>query len=140
VQFAKKGYNTMVSILDKQSTIIIPDNLDVFVVDTETRELKSKIAREKLRNILKRLNINKNDIIYKKVDSTLRGNVGDEIEEIMNILKKDICVFSPSYPSYQRITVRGHLIVDQLLQFNANRKFFYSVFIKKANRLSCCTD
>ena len=113
VQFAKKGYNTMVSILDKQSTIIIPNNLDVFVVDTETRELKSKIAREKLRNILKRLNINKNDMIYKKVDSTLRGNVGDEIEEIMNILKKDICVFSPSYPSYQRITVRGHLIVDQ---------------------------
>ena len=113
VQFSKKGYNTKVSIFNKQSTIIIPDNLDVFVVDTETRELKSKIAREKLRNILKKLNINKNDMIYKKVDSTLRGNVGDEIEEIMNILKKDICVFSPSYPSYQRITVGGHLIVDQ---------------------------
>ena len=113
VQFTKKGYNTKVSIFNKQSTVIISDNLDVFVVDTETRELKSKIAREKLRNILKRLNINKNDMIYKKVDSTLRGNVGDEIEEIMNILKKDICVFSPSFPSYQRITVGGYLIVDQ---------------------------
>lgn len=113
VQFTKKGYNTKVSIFNKQSTIIIPDNLDVFVVDTETRELKSKIAREKLRNILKKLNINKNDMIYKKVDSTLRGNVGDEIEEIMNILKKDICVFSPSFPSYQRITVGGYLIVGQ---------------------------
>lgn len=113
VQFTKKGYNTKVSIFNKQSTIIIPDNLDVFVMDTETRELKSKIAREKLRNILKKLNINKNDMIYKKVDSTLRGNVGDEIEEIMNILKKDICVFSPSFPSYQRITVGGYLIVDQ---------------------------
>ena len=31
----------------------------------------------------------------------------------MNILKKDICVFSPSFPSYQRITVGGYLIVDQ---------------------------
>lgn len=57
VQFAKKGYNTMESILDKQSTIIIPNNLDVFVMDTETRELKSKITREKLINILKKLNI-----------------------------------------------------------------------------------
>jgi len=113
VQFSKKGYNTKVSIFNKQSTIIIPDNLDVFVVDTETRELKSKIAREKLRNILKRLNIDKNDMIYKKVDSTLRGNVGDEIEEIMNILKKDICVFSPSYPSHKRITIGGYLVVDQ---------------------------
>ncbi|MCD6580092.1 four-carbon acid sugar kinase family protein, partial [bacterium] len=113
VQFAKKGYNTMVSILDKQSTIIIPNNLDVFVVDTETRELEGKTARKILRNILKTLNINKNDMIYKKVDSTLRGNLGDEIEEIMNILKKDICIFSPSFPSHKRITIDGYLIVDQ---------------------------
>ena len=113
VQFTKKGYNTRVSIFNKQSTIIIPDNLDVFVVDTETRELKSKIAREKLRNILKKLNINENDMIYKKVDSTLRGNIGAELEEIMIILNRDICIFSPSYPSYQRITIGGYLVVDQ---------------------------
>ena len=113
VQFTKKGYNTIVSVLDEQSTIIIPNNLDVFVMDTETRELKSKIAREKLRNILKKLNINENDMIYKKVDSTLRGNIGVEIEEIMIILNRDICIFSPSYPSYQRITVGGYLLVQQ---------------------------
>jgi uncharacterized protein YgbK (DUF1537 family) len=113
VQFTKKGYNTKVSIFNKQSTIIISDNLDVFVMDTETRELKSKIAREKLRNILIRLNINKNDMIYKKVDSTLRGNVGVEIAETMNIFKKDICIFSPSFPSHKRITIGGYLIVDQ---------------------------
>ncbi len=86
VQFAKKGYNTMVSILDKQSTIIIPNNLDVFVMDTETRELEDKTIRKILRNILKKININKKDVVYKKVDSTLRGNIGDEIEEIMSIL------------------------------------------------------
>jgi len=124
VQFTKKGYNTRVSIFNKQSTIIIPDNLDVFVVDTETRELKIKIAREKLKNILKKLNINKNDMIYKKVDSTLRGNVGAEIEEIMNILKKDICVFSPSFPSHKRITIGSYLVVDQkplgLTEYSSN--------------------
>jgi len=115
VQFAKNGYNTMVLIFNKQLKIIIPDNLDVFVMDTETRELESKIAREKLRNILKKLNINKKDMIYKKIDSTLRGNIGVEIEEIMNILKKDICIFSPSFPSHKRITIGGYLVVDQKL-------------------------
>src|SRR5665648_437527 len=113
VQFTKKGYNTIVSVLDKQSTIMIPDNADVFVIDTETREADSKTAREVLRNILKNININKKEVVYKKVDSTLRGNVGVEIEEIMNILKKDICIFSSSLPSQQRMTVRGYLIVDQ---------------------------
>jgi len=113
VQFVKKGYNTMVSIFDKQSTIIIPNNLDVFVIDTETRELESKTTRKKLRSILEKININKKDIIYKKVDSTLRGNIGNELEEIVIILNRDICIFSPSYPSYQRITIGGYLVVDQ---------------------------
>jgi len=113
VQFAKKGYNTKLLIFGKQSTIMIPDNADVFVIDTETREAESKTAREVLRDILKKINMNENDIFYKKVDSTLRGNVGVEIEEIMNILKKDICIFSSSLPSQQRMTVRGYLIVNQ---------------------------
>ena len=113
VQFAKKGYNTMVSVLDERSTIMIPDNLDVFVMDTETRELESNTARKRLKSILEKININKKDLVYKKVDSTLRGNMGDEIEEIMIILNRDICIFSPSYPSYQRITIGGYLVVDQ---------------------------
>ncbi|MHA1233063.1 MAG: four-carbon acid sugar kinase family protein, partial [Candidatus Helarchaeota archaeon] len=113
VQFAKKGYNTKLLIFNKQSTIIIPDNLDVFVIDTETRELESKTARKILKSILEKININKKDIVYKKVDSTLRGNISDEIEEIMNILKKDICIFSPSFPSHKRITIGGYLVVDQ---------------------------
>ena len=145
VQFAKKGYNTMVSTFNKQSTIIIPDNLDVFVIDTETRELEGKTARKILRNILKTLNINKNDMIYKKVDSTLRGNLGDEIEEIMNILKKDICIFSPSFPSNKRITIDGYLIVDQkplgLSEYSSNNlmqegNFFIPFLLKKQTNFS----
>ena len=112
VQFTKKGYNAIVSVLDEQSTIIIPDNLDVFVMDTETRELESKTARKILKSILEKININKKDIVYKKVDSTLRGNMGDEIEEIMNILEKDICIFTPTFPYHQRITIGGYLIVN----------------------------
>jgi len=57
-------------------------------MDTETRELESKTARKILKSILEKININKKDIIYKKVDSTLRGNVGLEIEEIKDFFKK----------------------------------------------------
>lgn len=113
VQFVKKGYNTMVSIFDKSVLQSTPEDLDVFVIDTETRELENKTARKKLRSILEKININKKDIIYKKVDSTLRGNIGAELEEIMMILNRDICIFSPSYPSYQRITMGGYLLVQQ---------------------------
>jgi len=114
VQFAKNSYKTMVSILeDKSKNIVVPDDLDVFVIDSETREAEKEIARNRMKNILEKININKEDIVYKKVDSTLRGNVGVEIAEIMNRLDKDICIFSPSFPSHQRITVGGYLLVQQ---------------------------
>jgi len=112
VKFIKKGYNAIVSIMNKQPTIAIPDNIDVFVVDTETRELESEDAREKLYSILKKLRIEQNDFVYKKVDSTMRGNIGAEIEEIMEFLEKDICIFSPSFPSHQRLTIDSFLVVD----------------------------
>ena len=103
VQFTKKGYNSRVSIFDKSAAQNIPEDLDVFVMDTETRELESKTARKRLKSILEKININKKDVVYKKVDSTLRGNIGIELEEIMIILNRDICIFSPSYPSYQNV-------------------------------------
>lgn len=114
VQFAKNNCKTMVLILEDESLdIVVPENLDVFVIDTETRETGEKIARKRIKSILEKLNITKEDILYKKVDSTLRGNVGVEIAEIMDILKKDICIFSPSFPSHQRISVGGYLLVQQ---------------------------
>lgn len=113
VKFAKKGYNAVVSITTNQSTFLIPDKIDVFVVDTETRELEERPARKKVKSILEKLSIDQDDFVYKKVDSTMRGNIGAEIEEIMKFLQKDICVFSPSFPSHQRVTIDSCLVVDQ---------------------------
>ena len=146
VQFVKNNYKTMVSILeDEFLDIVVPDNLDVCVIDTETRETEEKIARNRIKNIFEKLNINKEDIVYKKVDSTLRGNVGLEIEGIMNILKKDICIFSPSFPSQQRITVGGYLLVQQkplgLSEYSSNHSdqgenSFIPLLLKKQTAFS----
>ncbi len=112
VQFSKKGYNTFVSILEESGNIIIPDETDVLVIDTETREIDAKAACQRLRNVLKKLNFSDKDRFYKKVDSTLRGCIGAELEEMMNFLKKDICIFTPTFPPHQRITIGGYLIVN----------------------------
>jgi len=112
VQFSKKGYNTIVSILEESGDIIIPHETDVLVIDTETREVDVKTACQRVRNVLKKLNFSDKDIFYKKVDSTLRGCIGAELEEMINILEKDICVFTPTFPAQQRITIGGYLIVN----------------------------
>jgi D-threonate/D-erythronate kinase len=114
VQFVKNGYRTTVFIVDDESSnSIVPDDYDVLVIDTETREVEEKMARYRLNKILEGLDIHERDIVYKKIDSTMRGNIGAEIEEIMNIFNKQFCIMSPSFPSHQRITVGGNLIVQK---------------------------
>jgi len=118
VQFSKQGYNTQVVIMSEtgESQTLPSKDTDVFVIDTETRETDAATARERIKRILERLSVHAEDIVYKKVDSTLRGNIGAELDECMNALEKDICIFAPSFPSNKRISVEGYLIVqDQLL-------------------------
>jgi D-threonate/D-erythronate kinase len=44
---------------------------------------------------------------YKSVDSTLRGNLGAEIEAILDVVKPDCAVIAPAFPKYGRTTVDG---------------------------------
>lgn len=118
VQFSKQGYNTQVIIASEFDFQKIPHSeklfkeSDVLVIDTETREADSSTARHQIHTILKNIPLSKGDIIYKKVDSTLRGNIGAELDECLKALNKDICLFTPSFPSNKRITVEGYLIVQ----------------------------
>ncbi|GAK49597.1 type III effector Hrp-dependent outer protein [Candidatus Moduliflexus flocculans] len=122
VQFSKQGYTTDVVIIsDADDTHLasirdLTNTVDALVVDTETRETDAATARARLRQVLQALPLSDADILYKKVDSTLRGNVGAELDECLNALKKDVCLFTPSFPQNKRITVEGYLIVhDQPL-------------------------
>ena len=89
VKFAKAGYDT---------SVINNDNLDlaksdVLVVNTETRLIDEKEAVKRIENIAKYLELQK---IYKKIDSTFRGNIGADIEKSLIAratgLKKDIFI------------------------------------------------
>lgn len=100
VKFAKAGYDT---------SVINNDNLDssksdVLVVNTETRLINEDEAVKRIENISKYL---ENQKIYKKIDSTFRGNIGKEIETLLNKLKKKICVIANAFPSMNRTVKNG---------------------------------
>jgi uncharacterized protein YgbK (DUF1537 family) len=44
---------------------------------------------------------------YKSVDSTLRGNLGAEIEAVLEAVKPDCAIIAPAFPKYGRTTVDG---------------------------------
>jgi uncharacterized protein YgbK (DUF1537 family) len=104
VQFAKKGLRTCV-FLDTESAS--EKGLEVVVLNTESRALPAPLAVERVRNAFHSLSLSESDILFKKIDSTLRGNVVPEVEEALKLSKKEIAIVAPAYPKNRRITVHG---------------------------------
>ncbi|QLL73525.1 four-carbon acid sugar kinase family protein [Lactobacillus crispatus] len=82
------------------------------VVDTETRNDAKNVAYGKVKDIINTINLDDYDIIYKKVDSTLRGNISDELMALTESYDPDYIVFDPALPSLEREVVNGNLLVS----------------------------
>jgi D-threonate/D-erythronate kinase len=79
----------------------------VISIDTDSRSLPADQAFANVRAAAQQL-VNEGWIhFYKSVDSTLRGNLGAELEAVMEIVKPDCAVIAPAFPKYGRTTVAG---------------------------------
>lgn len=91
------------------------ENTDVIIIDTDSRYASDKVLDHRVGGSLTKLTQWGADILTKRVDSTLRGNVGKEIDMILDTVgEHSIGVVVPSFPDSGRITVGGYLIVDSL--------------------------
>ncbi|MGQ9514433.1 MAG: four-carbon acid sugar kinase family protein [Thermoproteota archaeon] len=111
LEFRKKGLKTIVLT----STCYLKRHsrkVDVAVVDTSGRLSSPRIARMKAAEAASKLKKHGAKYFYKKVDSTLRGNVVVEIEAVMDELNVRTAVFTPALPEQGRTVVGGHLLVD----------------------------
>ncbi|WP_455368046.1 four-carbon acid sugar kinase family protein [[Eubacterium] cellulosolvens] len=113
VQFSKQGLKTIV--LTKTDNIRqVSKKIDVVVVDTETRYEEPKIAYLKVHRFAKAIKKTGIQNVYKKIDSTLRGNIGTELDAVMDALNLATAIVVPAYPANRRITVGGYHLVDQM--------------------------
>lgn len=116
VQFAKKGLRTSI-LTDPQRISEVAKRVDVIVVDTESRLDSKEIAYKKVALVSQELNQIGVDFLYKKVDSTLRGNIGVEIDSVVDALNVSMVILCPAYPKNGRITVGGfHLLNQDLIE------------------------
>ena len=102
--FPQKGLSTVV-LLDLNCSLAA----DVLVISTDSRADDANTARKKVTEAIKRL---AGRLVYKKVDSTLRGNIGVELETAMEELACDKAIVAPAFPAVGRTTVDGVLLVD----------------------------
>jgi uncharacterized protein YgbK (DUF1537 family) len=79
----------------------------VISIDTDSRSLSADRAYAKVKLATQQLVAEGWTDFYKSVDSTLRGNLGAEIEAVLDILKPDCAIIAPAFPKYGRTTVNG---------------------------------
>lgn len=85
---------------------------DLQVIDTDTRCLSGTHAAAAIRELIKLLQIGGCSLIYKKVDSVLRGNVIAELAAVLKTLKLKRILLIPANPSKGRVIIQGRYYID----------------------------
>jgi uncharacterized protein YgbK (DUF1537 family) len=111
LQFRKSGAHVGV-ILDLDDLDDALDELDVIVIDTESRSIVQQEAFENVRRVAELLHHKGVVRFYKKIDSTMRGNIGAEIEGAMTGAGLDIAWVVPALPAWGRTTRNGICYVN----------------------------
>ncbi|WP_127959138.1 D-threonate kinase [Serratia microhaemolytica] len=109
VQLAKKGARTDVVL----NALSHPTHrCDVLVINTDSRALVASAARAKVSEVLlPYMQGTTLPQVYKKIDSTFRGNVGAEIEAVMSVTGAQLAIVAAAIPAAGRVTRNGHCYV-----------------------------
>jgi uncharacterized protein YgbK (DUF1537 family) len=88
-----------------------PPETPVLVIDTETRHVSPAEAAETVRRIAAAARRFSPLLVYKKTDSTLRGNIAAEFSGLRRAFPDLDLVFVPAYPEMGRTMRQGRLHV-----------------------------
>lgn len=105
--FAARGRETVIA-LDGVERGVAAD-ADVQVVDTDSRYSDPETAANRVERAIEHAT---DAAVYKKVDSTLRGNLVAEIDAAMAASGADLAIVAPAFPATGRITVGGYHLVE----------------------------
>jgi len=111
VQFARQGARTIVP-LDWHNLTSLGRLADVLVLSTNSRGLPAGAAAHRAKLAAQALRKARVAAIYKKIDSTCRGNIGAELDAILDIYPTRLTLLAPSFPPAGRAVIDGTLTVD----------------------------
>ncbi|MEH7235418.1 four-carbon acid sugar kinase family protein [Bacillus sp. JJ1562] len=113
VQLALKGLRS--SVIHDCKNEGSMSNRDVLIIDTNSRSLGPKEAKAAVKKAALMLQKLGYQHIYKKIDSTLRGNIKAELEAIEEVFQPELIVIAPALPKMGRTTKLGYHYINGAL-------------------------
>ncbi|WP_163538230.1 four-carbon acid sugar kinase family protein [Gracilibacillus sp. YIM 98692] len=104
VQLTEKGINTSVLFDIPEHTHDLDSGL---VIDTNSRSLSNQVAKSETKQAALFLKEAGYRYVYKKMDSTLRGHIGTELQALSEVYLPEFIIIAPAFPAYGRTTKDG---------------------------------
>ena len=111
VRLARQGFEAATMV--HYNNLPTSDAYNAVCIDTDSRYAREEVAQIRVKTVLENLTKWGAHIICKRIDSTVRGNIGVELDTVLTELgEKAIAVVVASYPESGRITSGGYLLVN----------------------------
>ena len=107
IQFVKQGFSSLVVINADSANADLFASYDVISVNCDSRKLNGDEAYSAVYRIAK--HFKDASFVYKKVDSVLRGNPGQELSAVMDALDIPLGLAAPSFPANRSVIENGVL-------------------------------
>lgn len=104
-QLVRAGYRTAVIFCGEK----VPEDLDAVVLDTDSRTKPAGFAARRV--VEAGHAVRDAHIVYKKLDSTLRGPITAELSAALGATRRERVVVAPAFPAAGRTTVSGTQLV-----------------------------
>lgn len=116
VLLSKIGLKTYTVMNQERISLTALSFCDCVVYPTDSRGLPSDIAYNRVFNVARTLKSPDVRLYSKRIDSTLRGNLGSETDALLDALQDSgrMAMVVGCFPSSGRITVGGYLLVNGL--------------------------
>lgn len=115
VLLTKHGYKVATFLNLEKYNINDHGEFNIVSISTDTRAVEKDKAYESVKKVVDYFKYDDVALFSKRIDSTLRGNIGVEICAVLNNLENDICaVVVPSFPDSGRVCVGGFILVNQV--------------------------
>jgi uncharacterized protein YgbK (DUF1537 family) len=119
VQFARAGWRTLLVLHHPCGGLALKpgsrQDADVLALTSESRGLADGTqAAQAVRSALVACSSPSFPLVYKKIDSTLRGHPAAELAAVMDVLGEARALIAPAFPAQGRTTLGGRVMVNGL--------------------------
>src|SRR5689334_20516665 len=90
----------------------IPDGGGAICCTSDSRHLPPDLAAQRVRELAGGMGKYRQSMWYKKIDSTLRGHIGQELDALLDALGRSCALVCPAFPAQQRGLADGALVID----------------------------